>query len=380
MTQLYSHNPYSRSDEADDGYSSRQRDSRQTSAYNRSARQASAPVSAGQRPQVRTTQGRTTQARPSGGYGQAAGTVSAYGAGRPSRAGAGGRGSGGGGRGTAMAPVPVPLVIVALVLALVLGALLGTFVLSGLRGPQPQSSIPATIAADALDDRVGAFTYEGKVYLVSARQAIESTVSLSSRANDDGTYDAPTADMVMAYARNQILSSEVEKRGITVTEDELSDYMMQYAGTTDVAAVAQKLSMDEDQARSLMIQAAQVRKLRDTVVGASSSTSAPVAPAAPADGNTEVTNSYYAEYIIGLLGTNWDAAQGTWANTDNDYYAVLATAAFSPTSSNYEAAELAYAVAYKAWLAQTGNDGTVWTDFVNTLMDQAAITIDTLRA
>jgi hypothetical protein len=304
----------------------------------------------------------------SGGYG--AGNGGGHGGGN--YGGAHAKGGNGGGRSHS-----VLLTVLIGLACLLVGAALGLFVLSRIVD-LPQSTIPMTLTESQLDEKVGTYTYNGKVYTITARQAIEDSVSLESRKNDDGTYDAPSADMIISYARNCILTAEVAARGITVSDDDLNQYLIDFAGTTDISTIAEEYSMDEDQARRILIEAAGVRKLKESVVGVTPD--APEAPAEPEDGDTEVTNSEYAAYIIGLLGDNWDSENGTWANTDNPYYEALKDAAFSSTSANYEAAELAYSVASSQYSEQLSSSSEQWRDFVNTLMENGSITIDTLQA
>lgn len=303
----------------------------------------------------------------SGGYG--AGSGGDYGGGNYGGAHAKG---GNGGR-----PHSVLITVLIGLACLLVGAAVGLFLLSRIVD-LPQSTISTTLTESQLDEKVGTYTYNGKVYTITARQAIEDSVSLESRKNDDGTYDAPSADMIISYARNCILTAEVAARGITVTDDDLNQYLIDFAGTTDISTIAEEYSMDEDQARRILIEAAGVRKLKESVVGVTPD--APEAPTEPEDGDTEVTNSEYAAYIIGLLGDNWDSENGTWANTDNPYYEALKDAAFSSTSANYEAAELAYSVASSQYSEQLSSSSEQWRDFVNTLMENGSITIDTLQA
>ncbi len=280
-------------------------------------------------------------------------------------------------------PAPAPrrkgvhplLVILIALLTLVLGALLGTVFLGNLI-PRPQQPIASTITESQLDEPVGSYTYEGERFEITARQAIEDSVSLSSVRNDDGTYKAPTADMVMSYARNRILADKVAEAGIVVSDEELNDYLQQLSGTTDLATIANTYGMDVDQARTILTEAAGVKALRDQVIG--EVPAAPQAPQAPENGDTETANADYATYIIALLGDAWDSAHGTWANQDNVFYAVLKDATFSADSANYEAAQLAYYVAYQQYQSTTTTVSSQWTDYVNQFMVNGAVTVNTL--
>ena len=84
--------------------------------------------------------------------------------------------------------------------------------------------------------------------------------------------------------------------------------------------------------------------------------------------------------VDGLLGANWDATTQSWANTDTAYYAVLKDQVFAQGSASYNAAMLAYNVAYQQAGGTAGDSSAAWTDYVNTYLDKAAIVIYTLRA
>lgn len=283
------------------------------------------------------------------------------------------------------APSPAPLparrgvrvvfVILIALLCLVLGAAAGALFLGDLL-PRPQQTIPATLTADQLDDVVGSYTYKGERHDITAQQALTDSVSLDAVRQADGSYKAPTADQVVSYARNRILADIVSDEGVTVTDDDLNSYLQSLMGTTDIASIAKQYNMGEDQARTILTEAAAVKKLRDQKLG--SLPAAPAPPVAPDDGNTETANHDYATYIIGLLGDNWDATNRTWANTDNAYYSALKDATFSADSANYEAAQMAYYVAYANYQSQSGAVSSQWTDYINGYMVDGAITVDTL--
>ncbi len=59
------------------------------------------------------------------------------------------------------------------------------------------------ITEEQLDTTVATWTKDGKTNTISARQAIESQYSLDSVKGDDDTYPAPSAEMIVAYARNR---------------------------------------------------------------------------------------------------------------------------------------------------------------------------------
>lgn len=271
---------------------------------------------------------------------------------------------------------PVVLAALLAVLGIAAGVFLG-FVIFGM-GIRTPNVVEPNLTASQLKTVVGAYTYDGTRYTITAEDAITATTSLANVQNSDGTYATPSSDMILSYARNQILNEMVREAGITVTTEEVAQYAQTVVGTSDMNYVATLYGMDVDQANTIMAQAASVAKLRASIEG--STRTAPEPPVAPADGNNEVGNPEYAAYIVGLLGGYWDATHGTWATTDNPYYAVLKDMVFTYDSANYESALAAYAVAYEQYQKGAGKQEQTWNDYVNSYLDKASIAIATLRA
>lgn len=244
---------------------------------------------------------------------------------------------------------------------------------------QPSSdTTPASLSADELDTVVvGSFSYGGETVEITARQAIEDSVSLASRLNDDGTYSAPTADMVLSCARNAILNRMVQEAGIEVTTDELALYAEQTLGTSDMATIARYYGMDEEQATRILADAAAVVKLRDATVG--SIGAAPVPPVAPEDA-ADAPTADYAAYILELVGDDWDAQANAWANADSVYCQALEDAQFDGETATYQAAQLAYYVAYSLYQQDAASQRAAWTAYANQYLGDASVQIYTLRS
>lgn len=244
---------------------------------------------------------------------------------------------------------------------------------------QAQDGAPAALTEAELDTVVATYTYAGETLSITARTAIEDSTSVEAVKNDDGTYVAPTADMILTCARNQILARLVAEAGIEVSDEELASYAEQTLGTSDFSEIAAYYQMDEDHARRIVGDAVAVAKLRDQVAG--SVGEAPQPPTAPADeeGATAATEEY-GSYVAGLLGESWDAASQTWADTDSAYYQALAASDFDGTAASYQTAQTAYYVAYALYQEQVAEQRAVWTDYVNGYFGQATISIATLRS
>ncbi|MBE6070008.1 MAG: hypothetical protein E7211_20315 [Clostridium lundense] len=238
---------------------------------------------------------------------------------------------------------------------------------------------PASFAPDELDNPVGCFVYGGETHQVSARAAIEDSVSLESMLLEDGTYAAPTAEMVLGYARNRILLMAVEERGVSLDEGELRQYMLQTLGTDDLAQVAAAYGMDEGQARAILYEAACIVKLRDREVG--SIGAPPLPPEAPAAGaDAGSPTEAYGAYVLDLLDGSWNVLAGEWADTSGPMYEALAPYGFNGATASYEMAQAAYYAAYAQYQQQAAAQREAWTAFVNGYFDEATVVVYSLRS
>ena len=281
----------------------------------------------------------------------------------------------------AKAEGPSKVVWIALMCAaLVLGVLLGKFVLGGgAAGASGALSGKTAVTEAELDSVMATYTYKGKTGSVTVREIIEQEGSLE------------------AAVRNNILEMEAENLGLTVTDEEIAAYSEETLGTSDYASIAESYSMTEDAVVSIMKSSAVMSKLRDSVVEASDATM-PEAPAEPATTTETVVNEEtgeeeqsettdtttptkeYADYIIALVGDEWDSTTGTWASTDGTYASALSTYDITPEGASYEAAQTAYYVAYQIYSEAQNAVQTQWSDYVNGLLSQATITMNTLVA
>ena len=261
---------------------------------------------------------------------------------------------------------------------LVAGLLVGKFVLGAHDTSKPLGR--TTLSAGELDTVVATYTYKGEKHEVTAREVIEDSSSLDNALNADGTYAMPSADAIVGFARNAIIIGEAQARGITVTDEDISAYAMEILGTDDFAAIASTYGISEDVAKRMLGESAMMKQLRDQVLADTGVGEAPVPPAEPEDGNTDATSKEWADYVIALLGDEWDAANNTWARTDGTYYATLQTYPISNDSASYEAAEQAYYIAYMDYMNASSTAAQDWTNYVNELLGGASIEIATLGA
>lgn len=238
------------------------------------------------------------------------------------------------------------------------------------------SAVPCDLTEDQLDDAVAVYTYDGAAVEVTARMVIDDATNLQQRLNDDGTYSAPTADDILTYVRNQILRQLVSANGVEVSDDEAIEYMQTTLGVSDYATLASYYGLDEDKAKIIVVEGAEVAKLRDTVTG--SVGSAPETPTAPADGDNTKASADYASYIIDLVGDDWNAETKTWAD-GSVYGEALSAYDFNGETANYEMAFAAYSVAAQKYSQSSSEQYSAWQTYTNGYFCTATLTLLTLK-
>lgn len=283
--------------------------------------------------------------------------------------------------------------------ALVVGVLVGRFAVGtggvGLAGAVGK----ATLTEDELSSVVATYSYAGTSADVTAREVIEQFGSLSTSKDADGNYAIPSADNVLTLVRNKIIADEAAKRGIEVADEDITAFAEDSLGSSDFEQIANSYSMDVEAVKALLRQSVQMTKLRDEVVGANDA-KAPEAPAAPEynttdeagqeldeeaksaaqDAANKESKKEYADYVIGLAADEWDAKKGTWKAKDGPYASALADYKVTKKGASYEAAQAAYYVAYQDYSNAQTEVSTKWTDFVNGLLVNASVSLNSLVA
>ena len=276
--------------------------------------------------------------------------------------------------------LPIPVWVAICVAALVVGVLGGYFLLGGAGAGSVSLDGRTTLSAGELDSTIATYTYNGQRQNVTAREVLTfGGGEVESAVNDDGTYSVPTASEILVYAQNMIILADAEDRGITATEEEVSDYAEQMMGSADLATIAELYGIDEQAVYDTFEQSVVVSKLRDAVCE-TELPAQPTEPAEPEEGAEDTPTADYASYIIALLGDEWDSEAGTWARTDGDYYATLSTYEITNDAATYAAAEAAYNVAYSAYSDASTKLTEEWTTYTGNLLSHATIQIGTLAA
>lgn len=230
-----------------------------------------------------------------------------------------------------------------------------------------------TLTESELDQVVGSYTYEGKTTELTARQVISDAVSLDAAKNPDGNYRVPGADMVLTYARNAVLNTLVQKEGIQVSDEDVLNYIKSTLNVESVEELAQNYGMSTEQAQKILKETVGVQKLREKVSNTQAGPTEPTAPTVPEEGKESEATEAYAQYIVGLLGDEWDSEKGTWAREDGPYYAALSKLNFDGKTATFEQAQTAYYVAYGNFTTAQQSLTTAWTDYVNTEFAKATV-------
>ena len=257
-----------------------------------------------------------------------------------------------------------------------LGIVIGRFLLGG-GGATGSLNGRTTLSEGELNTPIASYTYNGQTKEVTAREVIENTTGLDAAKQSDGTYAVPPADKIIGYVRNALVVAEAQSQGISVSDQEVSDYMQTNFKTTDVSQVASAYKLSEDVAKKLINDAVIMKKYRDKVLS-TKLPDAPQAPTAPEDGNSETTSQEYAQYIISLAGSEWDANNNTWASQDGDYYKQLSAYSISKDSASYAAAQTAYQVAMSKYSAVASKASQEWSQKINEILGKASIAVYSL--
>ena len=277
--------------------------------------------------------------------------------------------------------------VLLMAVAFAVGCAVSFFVLPRASVPAPVPgtkslvSLPGrvTVTEAELDTPIGSYTHKGAETVVTVREAIEEGMSLEAARNADGTYDIPSADSVLSIARNHFLLADAQERGITVSDEDVSAYAKEVWKTDDLAVIAASYSMSKDQVANLMKESATIKKLRDQVI-ASKLPEEPKEPNAPEDGKNDDPKPEYGEYVVALMGDEWNKGANTWAREDGPFHEELKNYTISNDGATYSAALAAYNVAKTQRAAAEQQVSTEWTNYVNQILSDVTVQLGTLVA
>lgn len=270
-------------------------------------------------------------------------------------------------------PLGIGLGIGGLVVGLLVGALaFGSGASSAFAGK-------AKISEAELDAPVAVVNYKGKKIDISARDIITTSSSLSSAKMEDGTYDLPSAEFVLTAARDKVLEVEAEARGISVSDEDLKAKSLETLGTDEISAVAETYGIDEETIRATLRSQCIQDKMREQTGSKMEMPEPPTAPDSPKEGDESTATADYAKYIIELAGDEWDADAGKWADPEGEWATTLTEdAGFTASKATYEAASLAYSLAYTDFVDKQTAYSDVWQKIADDIYSNATVSISTL--
>lgn len=275
-----------------------------------------------------------------------------------------------------LAALPVAGWVVICVALLIVGVLAGHFLLGGASGVSLNGR--TALSAGELDSTIATYTFDGKTTNVTAREVLEEVQgSTTISANEDGTYNVPSASDVLSYVQNEILLADAEARGLSVSDEEISEYASSSLGTDDLASIAEQAGMDEQAVKDVLRENLLASKLQQAVTTVTLPEQ-PTAPEEPADGEEDTATEEYASYVIALLGDEWDSEANDWARTDGTYYATLSGYEISNDAATYAAASAAYSVASSAYQDATTQVKEEWSAYTDSLLSRATIQLGSL--
>lgn len=279
-------------------------------------------------------------------------------------------------QGVAGRGLPTPAWVVIAVAVLVVGVLAGHFLLGG--AGTVSLAGRTTLGSGELDTTIATYTQNGTTTPVTAREVLQEVQgSENLTANDDGTYDVPSARDVLSYVQNEVILADAAARGLTASDDEVNDFVTNTIGATDLSELASNYGISEDAARSMVEDAVVLSKLQDEVVTTEPPTY-PTAPTEPEDGKEDEATAEYGSYVTGLLGDEWDAEADDWARTDGTYYATLSGYDISNDSATYAAASAAYSVAASAYQEASTKINDEWTSYTSGVLSKVSIQLGSL--
>lgn len=234
------------------------------------------------------------------------------------------------------------------------------------------------VLSDAdLSTVVARYSYDGKTHDVTANEVL--VANGGAVANTDGTYSLPSAEEIVAYIRQEILSSELDKQGISVSDDEADAYAEEAFGSSDYASLASSYNVSEDFIRSYIKTQARTQKAYQQISGESDQT-APDMPTMQDGDDDSTVRPEYAAYIIALAGDEWDSAAGTWKDSDGAYASALASYDVTADGASYAAAKAAYDVAYQDYVNAVSSGQAKWTEFTGNIYSNTSFSVYCINA
>lgn len=225
-----------------------------------------------------------------------------------------------------------------------------------------------------LDTKIASYTYKGESKDITARMAIENATSLEASKLEDGRYPYPTAELLVAYVRTQVMNSLVAENNITIDDAAIDEFIEHNFGKMSLADVAKQFNISEDKAKQILTDSAGAFELSKKITG--EMPKEPEAPQAPEPGKENESTEAYAEYVKSLVGDAWDSSKSAWNENSKDYYEALKDYSFDGKTADYSLAQAAYYVAYSDWTNKSKANSQNWLNYMNAEYAKASLTID----
>lgn len=261
--------------------------------------------------------------------------------------------------------------VVALCLGLLIGGTVGSSKIGGV------TNLGATsFSSDKENLVIARYTYKG-LQTISLKDMIDAG---GMTQNDDGDYNMPSAENVISVIRMKILESEAKNSGVSITDEDVTQYVKDYLGMESIKDVAEAYGYGEDQLKTLLSETVLQNKFQEKIAGKRPEIpNAPTAPAEDADAN-EGTEEY-AKLIQEIVGDEWDTkandGKGGWTTKDSDYAKAAAEFDITNKSATYDAAAAVYQVAYNKYTADLTEFNQKINEYNNNLLKDVTITIAT---
>lgn len=274
-------------------------------------------------------------------------------------------------------PQGTELAVAGTIAGLILGGIFGVFVIGpGSTAANVTNLNETTAKSDQLSQIIASYTYKGKNYTVSLQDAVNY---LGGTTNENGDYEMPSTDEIVAFARSEIVNLEAQNANIEATDEEVTDYIKDYFEVEDISELEQ-FGYNQDQIKDLARRNVMLDKLQTSIIG-EKRYEEPKYPTPAEDGKEDEATTEYADYIKSLAGDAWTGDK--WADTEDgkafsEAFGAEEGATFDGSTANYKAANVAFQVAYQKYSQLASEQTLKWTEYTNDLYKGSTITVATL--
>lgn len=275
----------------------------------------------------------------------------------------------------------LPKVVSSKVCAIVAAGMLGVGLLVGGAVVSGSSSVKSvsvvSVDKDSLGDSVCRVSWRGHSEDLTVEDVLLANGSALSSSGAD-SYEVPSTETIVAVARSRVLAMAAAEEGISVTDEDVKNYVIDTLNVPDIKSATDTYGMTEDELVRLARNSVITDRLREHVLEKNGVTSSepPVAPEPPAKGAEGKPSKAYYDYIVGLVGK--DGVSESGEVTDKEYASVLkGMTVNAKDGATFEAAQLAYDVALKSYASNMPSED-VWSDYRKDILKDGAIEVRTL--